>query len=86
MLDGVVRFPPEFAARYREKGYWEDRSLASVWDEACVRYADHERDLGADDHQAVTDNAAGAHCPHGDQEAAIWQTFGQGWRAHTGST
>src|SRR5690349_8001473 len=27
-LPGVVAFPPEFARRYREKGYWQDRSLA----------------------------------------------------------
>jgi len=27
MLEGVVPFPPEFAARYREKGYWQDCSL-----------------------------------------------------------
>jgi 2,3-dihydroxybenzoate-AMP ligase len=27
-LDGVTPFPPEFAARYRERGYWRDRSLA----------------------------------------------------------
>ena len=27
MLEGFVGFPPEFAARYREKGYWEDKSL-----------------------------------------------------------
>ncbi len=27
MLDGVAPFPPEFAARYRAKGYWQDRSL-----------------------------------------------------------
>ncbi|MEE8332491.1 MAG: AMP-binding protein, partial [Alphaproteobacteria bacterium] len=27
MLEGYVGFPPEFAARYREKGYWLDRSL-----------------------------------------------------------
>jgi 2,3-dihydroxybenzoate-AMP ligase len=40
MLEGVVRFPDEFAARYRAKGYWEDRSLASVWEEACARFAD----------------------------------------------
>ena len=33
MLDGVVRFPPEFAARYRAKGYWEDRSLRDVFAE-----------------------------------------------------
>ncbi len=40
MLDGVVRFPPEFAARYRAKGYWEDRSLRDVFDDLFVRYAD----------------------------------------------
>ncbi len=39
MLDGVVRFPPEFAARYRAKGYWEDRSLRDTFDEAFKRYA-----------------------------------------------
>ena len=27
MLDGVTPFPPEFAARYRERGYWADRPL-----------------------------------------------------------
>ncbi len=40
MLDGVVPFPPEVAARYRQKGYWEDRSLASVFDETFARFAD----------------------------------------------
>src|SRR3990170_4246544 len=40
MLDGVVPFPPEFAARYRQKGYWEDRSMASVFGEAFVHFAD----------------------------------------------
>ena len=28
MLPGVVPFPPEFAQRYRAKGYWQDKSLA----------------------------------------------------------
>src|SRR5262249_35066783 len=28
MLTGVVPFPPEYAARYRAKGYWQDKSLA----------------------------------------------------------
>ena len=27
-LDGVVPFPAEFAARYRERGYWRDRAAA----------------------------------------------------------
>jgi len=40
MLDGVVRFPPEFAARYRARGYWEDRSLRETFDELFARHAD----------------------------------------------
>jgi len=40
MLDGVVRFPSEFAARYRAKGYWEDRALRDVFDETFSRYGD----------------------------------------------
>jgi 2,3-dihydroxybenzoate-AMP ligase len=40
VLDGVVRFPPEFAARYRARGYWEDRPLRAVFDEAFARFAD----------------------------------------------
>ena len=40
MLDGVVRFPPEYVARYRVKGYWEDRSLAATFDDAFRKYAD----------------------------------------------
>ena len=40
MLEGVVRFPPEFAARYRAKGYWEDRSLAATFADIFARYSD----------------------------------------------
>jgi 2,3-dihydroxybenzoate-AMP ligase len=40
MLEGVVRFPPEFAARYRAKGYWEDRSLRDTFAEIFARYSD----------------------------------------------
>ena len=39
MLEGVVRFPPEFAARYRAKGYWTDRSLADTFAEVFSQYA-----------------------------------------------
>jgi 2,3-dihydroxybenzoate-AMP ligase len=39
-MEGVVPYPPELAARYRERGYWEDRSLASHFDEAFGRYAE----------------------------------------------
>jgi 2,3-dihydroxybenzoate-AMP ligase len=31
VLDGVVPFPPEFARRYRDKGYWIDKSLAQEY-------------------------------------------------------
>ncbi len=48
MLEGVVRFPPEFAARYRAKGYWEDRSLADTFDEVFVTYADRVAILDRD--------------------------------------
>src|SRR4029077_5095482 len=40
MLPGVTPFPPEFAARYRAKGYWEGRAIASVWEDCCRLYAD----------------------------------------------
>src|SRR6185369_4589798 len=39
MLDGVVRFPAELAARYRAKGYWEDRTLRETFDELFARHA-----------------------------------------------
>jgi 2,3-dihydroxybenzoate-AMP ligase len=52
MLDGVVRFPPEFAARYRAKGYWEDRSLRDTFDQAFLRYAG--RVAVIDSEQSVT--------------------------------
>src|ERR1700751_557674 len=39
MLPGVVPFPPEFAARYRAKGYWEGKTIASVWEDYCRLYA-----------------------------------------------
>ena len=38
MFPGVTPFPPDFAARYRARGYWEDRTIASVWEDACGTY------------------------------------------------
>ena len=40
MLEGVVPFPPEFSRRYREKGYWRDRSLAEEFAPVFERYAE----------------------------------------------
>jgi len=50
MLEGVVRFPPEFAARYRAKGYWEDRSLAATFAEVFAKYADRVAIIDRDQH------------------------------------
>src|SRR5690349_11949300 len=40
MLDGVTPFPAEFAARYRARGYWEDRPLSDGFTGAFAKYAD----------------------------------------------
>jgi 2,3-dihydroxybenzoate-AMP ligase len=39
-LDGVVPFPADYAARYRERGYWRDRPLRDVLAEHFAAYAD----------------------------------------------
>jgi 2,3-dihydroxybenzoate-AMP ligase len=40
LLEGVVPFPPEFSRRYRDKGYWRDRSLAEEFAPVFRRYAE----------------------------------------------
>ena len=39
-LPGMTPFPAEFAARYRARGYWQDRPLISHFAEVFARYAD----------------------------------------------
>ncbi len=39
MLAGVVPFPPEFAQRYRAKGYWQDKSLAQEFDAVFKKFS-----------------------------------------------
>src|SRR5579859_7228121 len=39
-LPGVTPFPPEFAARYRARGYWRDRPLIAGFLEAFGAFAD----------------------------------------------
>jgi 2,3-dihydroxybenzoate-AMP ligase len=64
MLEGVVPFPPEFAKRYREKGYWLDRSIAAEFDVVFKRFADRtalidgERRYTYRDIDRITDNLA----------------------------
>ncbi|GAC1372639.1 MAG: (2,3-dihydroxybenzoyl)adenylate synthase [Ktedonobacteraceae bacterium] len=41
ILEGVTPFPPEFAARYRAAGYWEDQPMSACFAELCTRYAEH---------------------------------------------
>src|SRR3954468_15292873 len=40
MLDGVVPFPLDYAKRYREKGYWQDKSLAQEFADVFAKYKD----------------------------------------------
>lgn len=39
-LDGVVRFPREYAERYRAAGYWQDRLLIHHYEDAFASFAD----------------------------------------------
>jgi 2,3-dihydroxybenzoate-AMP ligase len=50
VLDGVVPFPPEFARRYREKGYWRDLSLAEEFAPVFGRYAERVAVIDRDAH------------------------------------
>ncbi len=64
MLEGVVPFPPEFAKRYREAGYWQDKSLAAEFAEVFRTFADRvalvegERNYTYADIDRITDNLA----------------------------
>jgi 2,3-dihydroxybenzoate-AMP ligase len=39
-LDGVVPYPPELVARYRERGWWEGRTLDQVLDDLVAAHGD----------------------------------------------
>src|SRR6266850_6224292 len=64
MLPGVVPFPPEFAKRYRARGYWQDKSLADEFSLVFRKYllrtalVDGERQLTYGDIDRITDNLA----------------------------
>src|SRR5437764_12455967 len=63
-LPGVVPFPPEFASRYRAKGYWQDKTLAQEFAVVFRKYADRvalidgERQYTYADIDRITDNLA----------------------------
>ena len=52
MLEGVVPFPPDFALRYRDKGYWQDRSLAEEFAAAFRLF--RERPFLVDENRGYT--------------------------------
>jgi 2,3-dihydroxybenzoate-AMP ligase len=64
MLPGVVPFPPEFARRYRAKGYWQDKSLAKEFDAVFKTHperdalVDRERTYTYGDIDEITDRLA----------------------------
>src|ERR1700722_8235952 len=64
MLQGVVPFPPEFAERYRDRGYWSDKSLADEFRVVFKRYADRvalidrERSITYAELDRLSDNLA----------------------------
>lgn len=64
MLEGVVPFPPEFARRYRQKGYWLDRTLAQEYRIAFDKYEkrvallDRDRSITYGELDRMSDNLA----------------------------
>jgi 2,3-dihydroxybenzoate-AMP ligase len=64
MLQGFVPFPRDLAARYREKGYWRDQSLAQEFDAVYKRFSerivlvDGERQFTYADLDRVSSNLA----------------------------
>ncbi len=40
-VEGVVGYPPDFAARYRAAGLWRDRTLSGEFAEIAARYPDN---------------------------------------------
>src|SRR5689334_9371532 len=63
-LPGVVPFPAEFARRYREKGYWQDKSLAQEFAAVFKKYGerialiDGEREFSYADIDRLSENLA----------------------------
>jgi len=64
VLDGVVPFPPEFAKRYRQKGYWIDKTLAQEYRIAFDKYEkrvaliDRDRSITYGELDRMSDNLA----------------------------
>ena len=53
-LPGVVAVPPEFAARYRAKGYWEDVPLGRYYAEVFKSYGERVAMISGDERVTYT--------------------------------
>jgi 2,3-dihydroxybenzoate-AMP ligase len=51
-LEGMVRFPSEYAERYRKAGYWDDRLLIEHYEDAFASFGDRVAII--DDHEELT--------------------------------
>ncbi len=64
MLEGFVAFPPEYAEKYRTKGYWQDRALRDEFDDVFRAHAnrvaliDGERQYTYSDVDRLSSNLA----------------------------
>jgi 2,3-dihydroxybenzoate-AMP ligase len=64
VLEGFVPFPPEFAKRYREKGYWRDKPLAEEFSACFEKFRDRtflvdgERQYTYGELDRISDNLA----------------------------
>ena len=64
MLEGFVPFPKEFVAKYRQKGYWQDKSLAQEFDAVYAQFKDRtalidgEREFSYSQIDQITTNLA----------------------------
>jgi 2,3-dihydroxybenzoate---[aryl-carrier protein] ligase len=64
MLEGVVPFPADFAARYRAKGYWQDKALRDEFDVVFKKFGprtciiDRDRRITYSELDALSTNLA----------------------------
>ena len=59
-LAGVTPFPAEFAARYRQLGYWEDRPLGDVFLECFASHGDRTAVVDGDERWTFAELGSGS--------------------------
>ncbi|MFH0730287.1 MAG: AMP-binding protein [Pseudomonadota bacterium] len=53
-MEGFVPWPAEFAHRYRQEGYWQDKTISEVMDECFERFASNTLLVSAQNNRAYT--------------------------------